>query len=160
MSYHDKHGKFCGAKHAHTKSKDGQHYRIVRSHRRIGPNGKEIRVKRGARGLGPKSVAQPIRVARAKVEHVMSFLGLAHPTVEEVFGEWSNEGGVKSTFKHKGGTGKKKARSYKPDRSYGKLVGKTKPGKKSAKPSFGDKTKPGRVKKGTKMVFGVERKVG
>lgn len=106
MSYHDKKGKFCKPNRAHTKVVNGQHYRVVRSHRRIDPKtGKEVRVKRGARGIAPAT----------KVEFIEGrFISIA-----DLF-EWSKESGVKATFRHKGGTGKKR----------------------------------------TKMVFGVERKVG
>jgi hypothetical protein len=40
MSYHGKDGKFSSAASAHTVSKGGERFKVVRQHRRIGPSKK------------------------------------------------------------------------------------------------------------------------
>ena len=40
MSYHGKDGKFSSATSAHTVSKGGERFKVVRQHRRIGPSKK------------------------------------------------------------------------------------------------------------------------
>jgi len=147
-SYHDKSGKFCPPNRAHTKSDGGDQYRVVRQHRRIGPDGKEIRVKRGARGVAQvEGFLSRLDRTKARVEHTMGLIGTPLLSFGSIFGEWSNEAGVGSTFKLKKGSGKARDRSAKDDSGYGPLIKKD-----------GDKTVVGSKKK--KMVFGKVVSVG
>lgn len=160
MSYHDKKGRFCPPSRAHMMSKDGQHFRVVRSHRRIDPKtGKEIRMKKGT----PLTLAH-VELAKSRAATALAISEGNLLSIEDIL-EWSKESGVAATFKHKTAKGRGKPRER--GRGYGKLISppeKTSPGKRGAMKTAVEKTVVGkpRPKKvagargasGEVMVFG------
>jgi hypothetical protein len=79
MSYHDKKGKFSSASSAHSVSKGGHRYKVVRQHRRIGPS-----KRKSPRQVAEDAIRQA-NVARQKAALTGALTGPGWISVKQVF---------------------------------------------------------------------------
>jgi hypothetical protein len=79
MSFHDKKGKFSSAASAHSVSKGGERFKVIRQHRRIGPS-----KKKSPRQVAEEAI-QRANVARQKAALTGALTGPGWITIEQVF---------------------------------------------------------------------------
>jgi hypothetical protein len=79
MSYHDKKGKFSSATGAHSVSKNGERFKVVRQHRRIGPS------KRKSKREAVEDAVRRSTVARQRAALTGALTGPGWINVRRVF---------------------------------------------------------------------------
>jgi len=79
VSYHDQKGRFSSATSAHTVSKNGERFKVVRQHRRIGPS------KRKNKRQAVEDLVVRSNIARQKAALTGAFAGPGWININRVF---------------------------------------------------------------------------
>lgn len=84
MSYHSKNGKFTTKAAAHTVSKGGERFKVVRQYRRIKGGGEQVATHQ-RKTQSHEKVVEAIELAKARTAAVRGLLGRDHvPVVEAI----------------------------------------------------------------------------